>query len=221
LTGALLKYIKAVKIHPGEIMLEPRVFLLMMFFSFSALHAQIPPLPSSGSSPTITAPAPTKTESEATDNTKSTEAKPTGSTVVEKYVDPEGNVQYKKYRYGYQYKGKTVTADKPQGEIQHKSVENSSGTESEEDYVWGFQYAKQNKTSSSSTPAKLKAQKFQNVKRAPVVLTAPGTDGAKTGADADKDKTKAATDASTAGKAEEIQKKLMDMMKQSNKQPPQ
>ena len=207
--------------HIGEKMIEFRIFLLMIFFSFSALYAQIPPSTSSGSTPIVTAPAPLKTDTESTNSTKSTETKPTGNTVVEKYVDPEGNVQYKKYRYGYQYKGKTVTTDKPEGEIQHKAVVTPSGSDSEEDYVWGFQYAKQNKTGTSSTPTKLKAQKFQTVKRAPVVLTDPNASGAKTGTDADKDKAKTAADASTSGKAEEIQKKLMDMMKQTNKPPSQ
>ena len=198
-------------------MLKLRLSLSIMFLTSSALYAQTPPSDFFGSSSNITtAPVPIKKESDAKDNTKSTEIKPTGNTIVEKYVDPEGNLQYKKYRYGYQYKGKTVTTDKPEGEVQHKSVVTPSGTESEEDYVWGFQYAKQNKTG-TTTPAKLKAQKFQTVKRAPLVLTAPGADGTKTGTDADK--AKAATDASTTSKAEEIQKKLMDMMKQNNKQP--
>ena len=206
-------------------MLKSFLLLLIIISVFSALYAQTP-VPSTNQDSSLNVSVPTvtpKTDAASTDSTKNGVSKPVGNVVVEKYTDADGTTKYNKYRYGYQYKGKTVTSDKPVGEVQRETSATSSGTDSEEDYVWGFQYAKQNSTAASSANTKLKAQKFQTIKRSQVVLSAPGangTDNTKIGPDADKDKARAAADASNASKAEEIQKKLMDLMKQ-NKQPVQ
>ncbi|MCX6111980.1 MAG: hypothetical protein NTY22_01665 [Proteobacteria bacterium] len=193
-------------------MLKFCIFSLTTFFICSVSYSQL-------NSPNfdVSAPARQNTDTTSTDTAKKGETKPTGNVVVETYVDTDGTTKYKSYRYGYQYKGKTVTKDKPEGGIQKKTVINPSGQDSEEDYVWGFQYAKDNKTATESTPSKLKTQKFQTIKRAPVSTNAPApagttaTDGTKVGTD----------EAAGAAKPEEIQKKLLDMIKQSQQQPQQ
>ena len=212
-------------------MLKLSIFALTMFFICSASYAQTPAMPSmqttapqppsANPSTSGSAPANAAAAAAATADDKN---KPSGSAMVEKYVDTDGTVKYKKYRYGYQYSGKTLSADKPEGDVQRKKTTGATGQEEEEGYMWGFQYAKKGGASTGTTSSKPKAQKFQTIKRSPITVIGGGTpaEGAKTETATG---TKAA--AGTAGAAgaspnadavnvQDVQKKLMEMIKQDS-----
>ncbi|MEI6080194.1 MAG: hypothetical protein WCQ53_06145 [bacterium] len=211
-------------------MLKLSIFALTMFFICSASYAQTPAMPSMqttapqppSASPSTPGSAPANAPAAAAAATTDDKNKPSGSAMVEKYVDPDGTVKYKKYRYGYQYSGKTLTADKPEGDIQRKKTTGATGQEEEEGYTWGFQYAKQGGANTGTTSTKPKAQKFQSVKRSPITVIGGGTpaEGAKTEtATGTKPATGTTTGTSTntdSVNVQDVQKKLMEMIKQDS-----
>lgn len=151
------------------------------------------------------------TEESIEDAKQKKELKPAGDVIVEKYTDTDGNVQYRKYRYGFQYDKKTVITDKPTGDIQYKTYTNPDGTNSKEAYSWGFQYKDNNDSTKVTTPVKPKAPKFQTIKRTPIAVsgTSPQTTTSS------QEQGKAVNSGKIDTKPENIQKTIEDMIKKS------